>query len=398
MKQPKNFHAILMVTGTSIGTGILALPIPTSTAGFLPTILAFIIAWAFMTIAAFYILDVKMHYKGHYNLSSLIKLTLGQFGHYLSSSMILVLLYALLCTYMMACAAWFHLILGSQIPLSQTWLTILFVMLIGLIILLKERVIYSLNHVLAICLGLALAITVGFSLWPIDANLIQHSNFPLIFPSLPILLTTFGFSIVVPTITEYLDYDARAVKSSILIGSLLAFVAYAIWEWVILGHIPLSGTHGLTILNQLGDNGTGVINAFAHVTQHHWIVLSGRLFAIFASLTSFLGVALALVHCLHDLTPIKTQRFRQTYLTILALLPPLIITLLYPKAFVSILSFAGLEVALLLGLFPTLMIAKMRYKNLQQFLSQPTNLGLIITGMFFILVMIQEGYNIFNLA
>ena len=63
MKHANYWHAVIMITGTSIGTGILGLPITTSQAGFWPTILVFIITWLFMTQAALYILDMKMKKK-----------------------------------------------------------------------------------------------------------------------------------------------------------------------------------------------------------------------------------------------------------------------------------------------------------------------------------------------
>ena len=402
MSRIKHCHAIIMITGTSIGTGILGLPITTSQAGFFPTVLAFVLSWIFMTVAALYILDIKMQFRGSYTLSSLIKLTLGQTGHYVSSILILILLYALLCSYMMTGSAWFSLLCQSLVTLSPSLITLVFVVVFGGLVLFKERFIYPINNVLGFGLGIAFLMTIFLSLWPINLTLIQHIDFPAILPSMPLLLTTFGFSIVVPSVTEYLNYDAQATKSAIIIGSLIAFVTYLLWEWVTLGHIPLIGPMGLTSLNTMGDDGTGVIRSFAAITQNPWITFTGRLFAILAALTSFFGVSLALLHCLKDLTTFKVYQPKQLLLTLLTFAPPLIITLIYPKAFVQVLSFAGLEVAILLGFLPAIMVSKTRFIDWKKtnksgffsFIFRTKNMGVQLTAIFFMLVMIQECFNL----
>ena len=399
MKHANYWHAVIMITGTSIGTGILGLPITTSQAGFWPTILVFIITWLFMTQAALYILDMKMHYRNHYTLSTLIQLTLGKIGHYSSAFILIVLLYALLSTYIMTGAAWVKLWLAPTSLLTFHWVAIGFVALFGSILTIKERRIYAINNLLGIALAIAFIGMVGLSLWPVNLSLLDYTNPPAILRSMPLLLTTFGFSVVVPSITEYLEYDARQIKSAIILGSFLALVGYVIWEWVTLGHIPRTGPDGFNLLYRYGDNGTGVIHAFSVATANRWATSAGQLFAIFADVTSFFGIALALMHCLKEWLPIKTPPHQKhSVIMFLTLFPPLCVTLFYPQAFVAILSFAGLSVALLLGLFPALMRIKLsRLKHPKLTMTtclQPSTLIAILTAVFFLFVMMIEFYNL----
>jgi len=396
MNKLKTFNAILMITGTAVGTGILGLPIVTSTAGLIPTFVAFMVAWVFMTVAALYILDIKLHVKGHFNLSSMIKLTLGRTGQYSSSIIIILLLYALLCTYMMAGSAWLSVVLSHFVSLPGSWMTILFTLVFAVVVFCGERFIYSMNNVLAIGLILAFLTTVGLSLSPLHHEWVIHCNFSAIFPSLPLLLTTFGFSIIVPAMTEYLDYDKKSATFAIMIGGITALAAYAVWEWVMLSHIPYEGSLSFQSLKDMGDNGTGVILAFATSVSRPIVRFSGQLFAIFAAVTSFLGVSLALIHFLADSLSMKAVGWNRLVLSLITFIPPLFITRFAPSAFVPVLSFAGLFVAILLGLFPVLMVYKSKLKqDTESHGFTRKRVMIMTTGLFFALVIVQEVVNLF---
>ena len=403
MNSRKIFNAIVMVTGTSVGSGILGLPIITSSAGFLPTMVAFIVAWIFMTMGAFYILDIKMQVRGSFNLSSLIKLTLGRPGQYVSSIMIALLLYALLCTYMMAGSAWLNVFIAPVVAVPQQLASVLFTILLGGLVLCGERLTYNLNNLLGVGLLLAFIATVGSSMTPSNYDFIKQGEFQAILPSLPLILTTFGFSIVVPALTEYLDYQEKSIKTAIIFGSLVALAAYDVWEWVTLGNIS---SMSFQTMKQSGDNGTGVIVSLAQSTQSSWVTFSGRLFAVFAVITSFLGVSLALLHFLSDVLTLKLKGKNRLILFFLAYLPPILVTSFYPRAFVQILSFAGIFVAVLLGLFPAVMVLKKWCKKVGCVDSLPSEsvgrvrvkrarlfvlIGVIV---FFGLVIVQEIINL----
>lgn len=396
MSKLKTFNAILMITGTSVGTGILGLPIVTSDAGITPSLIAFMLSWFFMTAAALHILEIKMQVRGNYNLSSMIRITLGKAGQTFSSIIILLLLYALLCTYVMACSAWFHVLLLDFFVLPQFVIALILLSLFAIIIYCGERFIYNINNMLAFGLIMGFIITICASILPPNYDFLSQSNIKCIFPALPLLLTTFGFSIIVPAVTEYLEYDESSVRFAILLGGIIALVAYIVWEWVILGHIPLYGKNSFQILKAAGDNGTGVILSFAATTKSHLSAISGRMFAIFAAVTSFMGVSIALLHFLADNLKIKADGRRRILLLFLIYVPPLIIISLIPNAFVQVLSFAGLFVAILLGLFPVLMVYSERRKKYGKIFKDSKSLYLLLTGVFFLAVIIQELVNLFG--
>jgi tyrosine-specific transport protein len=243
---------------------------------------------------------------------------------------------------------------------------------------------------------------IGSSLSPSQAEFMQHANIREIFPSFPLLLTTFGFSIVVPALTEYLNYDEKSAKKSILWGSSIALLAYVVWEWVTLGNIPLKGEYSFQVLKHLGDNGTGVIIALATLSHHPWVVFVGKLFAFLLVISSFLGISLALLHFLSDTLHVSLGGWRRYVLASCMYILPIIVIVLLPRAFVQILSFSGIFVAVLLGFFPALMVYTLRKKKLIAS-SDDTPLSLKISQqwyiiglvcLFFALVIVQEIINL----
>ena len=64
--------AVLLIAGTTIGAGMLALPVMTSFVGFLPSIVIFVVCWMFMLATAYFFLDVNFAVEGEVNLISMI--------------------------------------------------------------------------------------------------------------------------------------------------------------------------------------------------------------------------------------------------------------------------------------------------------------------------------------
>lgn len=90
---------ILLVSGTTIGAGMLALPVSTGLAGFIPSIILLFVFWLYMTYTAFLMLEVNLWMGPHTNLISMAKNTLGTIGEGVSWLTYLFLLYSLTTAY-----------------------------------------------------------------------------------------------------------------------------------------------------------------------------------------------------------------------------------------------------------------------------------------------------------
>ncbi len=99
MMDSKTIGGLLLVIGTSLGGGMLALPVSTASAGFLNSIIFLFICWFVMTCGALLILEVNLRLPAGSNMISMAKKTLGVPGQVLAWIIYLFLLYTLLAAY-----------------------------------------------------------------------------------------------------------------------------------------------------------------------------------------------------------------------------------------------------------------------------------------------------------
>src|SRR3972149_458434 len=76
----KLLGGIFIVAGTTIGAGMLALPVSTAFGGFFPAFLLFFLCWLIMLATSFFFLDVNLSLKGEPNFIFMAGKTLGKGG------------------------------------------------------------------------------------------------------------------------------------------------------------------------------------------------------------------------------------------------------------------------------------------------------------------------------
>src|SRR3990167_7203343 len=92
----KLIGSILLIVGTCIGAGMLALPIATAQLGFVGSLILLFSVWIVMTTGAFYILEVNLWLPQNSNLISMSRATIGPVGQIVSWINFLLMLYCLL--------------------------------------------------------------------------------------------------------------------------------------------------------------------------------------------------------------------------------------------------------------------------------------------------------------
>jgi tyrosine-specific transport protein len=214
----------------------------------------------------------------------------------------------------------------------------------------------------------------------------------------PLIITAFGSAIIIPTLTEYLHGKPKQLLYVVIIGSLIPLITYIIWEFAILGIIPSTGNVSLLNIQQHGHPATDVPLALKTLLHNHWITQAASCFSIFALLTSLLGVTLSLFDFLADGLHLRKNFKQKIGLALVTFIPPLCFTSFYPKGFIIALSFAGLFVAILLGILPAMMVYQARYRlNLKSpWQMVGGKILLSISIVFFLLVSFIEIYNQFE--
>jgi tyrosine-specific transport protein len=200
-----------------------------------------------------------------------------------------------------------------------------------------------------------------------------------------VVLTSFGFHIIIPTLTTYLHHDKKKLRLVLFIGSFIPFVVYVIWELLILGVVPLEGNHGL-IADYL--SGQTAATSLPYILNHSWIPSIASAFAFFAIITSFLGVSLSLSDFLADGLHMKRFTLGREFACLLTFVPPLIFVLFYPRGFILALQFAGILVAILLCILPAIMA--WRLPAYRTPLRRTLLIGVILLALFMIGINILE--------
>jgi tyrosine-specific transport protein len=355
------FGGMLLIAGSCIGAGMLGLPIVTGMSGFFPSVSMFFFAWLFMLSTALLLVEANGWFSSRVNLLTMTGHTLGKWGKGICWVTYLFLFYALLVAYISGignlCGTFFQ---GSFHLGFPTWIaSILFVILFGWIVYLGTRKVDLFNRALMVGKTVFFILLVVIGVSYIRPHLLLRTDALKATSALPLLVIAFGFHNVIPSLTGYLKGDLKRVRITIVGGSLMAFAIYMIWEIIVLGIVPLEGANGL--LDSL-RNDREASQAIAAIVRSHSIRIFSQGLAFFAILTSFLAQALSLVHFLADGMKISYKRQESLGLCGLALIPPLILSLIYPQLFFKALNFAGgICTAILFGLMPAIMVWIGRY-------------------------------------
>lgn len=357
------FGGMLLIVGSCIGAGMLGLPVITGISGFFPSLLMFFLAWLFMTASALLLIEVNGWFPQRVNLLTMVGDTLGQWGRSVCWVTYLFLFYALLVAYISGIgslsATFFQMLFNISLP---AWCgSLFFVLLFGWIVYLGTRRVDLCNRGLMIGKITAFLILVFIGASYIRPVLLKQSNAQLALLSLPLLIISFGFHNMIPSLVTYLKGDMRRVKITIVGGGLIAFAIYLVWQILVLGIVPIGGMNGLAANLKQDREASQALAAFVNSSG---IILFSQLLAFFAILTSFIAQALSLVHFLADGLRIPYKSKENGWLCALALAPPLLLSLIFPQLFFKALNFAGgVCTVILFGFLPVAMVWKGRYRS-----------------------------------
>lgn len=347
---------ILLIVGTSIGGGMLALPVANAATGFWQSSLFLLFCWAFMTLGAFFILEANLYLPRGKHMVSMAAATLGKTGLLTAWISYLFLLYTLLSAYISGGADVLNsLLLKVGMHLNDWQASTLFTLLFGLIVYGGIHAVDYANRALMFGkLGVYFILIVLIAPY-VELSHFHNGNIRFIASSIMILITSFGFAIIVPNLRDYFNDDVRLLKKVIFIGSLIPLLCYIAWDAVIIGSLPSSGENGLQSLMNNPHTTSALASLLADKVQNKTISALFNFFTSICMLTAFLGVSLCLYSFLADGLKLREKGSHGIGLFILTFAPPLVLVLYYPGAYIHALSYAGIFCIILLLLLPALM-------------------------------------------
>jgi tyrosine-specific transport protein len=175
----KLFGAILLIAGTSIGAGMLAIPVITAQYGFVAALILFLVCWLVTTYAALLMLEVNLWLPAGANIISMTKETLGRNGEIIASLAYLFLLYCLMAAYLSGMNSLLNTSSQHWIGITPpTWATTLFLITIFAVVLyLGTRLIDYLNRILILGFVISYFGLIGISAPKLQLEQLYHTNF-----------------------------------------------------------------------------------------------------------------------------------------------------------------------------------------------------------------------------
>ncbi|MBM3208463.1 MAG: tyrosine transporter [Chlamydiae bacterium] len=354
----KIFSGSLLVAGTAIGAGMLALPVATAECGFIPAVGLYVVCWLFMVLTGLLMLEVCLWLPKDSNMISMSYHVLGTKGKMISWVLYLFLFYCLTIAYMAGGGGFIASIFNGA--LSSRLSILLFTLIFAPLVYVGARAVDKANMLLMLGLGISYFAFVFLGYKNVQMEMLARKDFSVALFALPIVFTSFSYQGLIPSLTSYLHNHGNLVRKCIWIGTAIPLIIYIIWEALILGIVPLDGSQGLLIAKQQGQNAVFSLKEFV---SSPWVYAIGQAFAFFALTTSFLGVTLGLLDFLSDGLKIAKVGVKKLGLCAAVFAPPLFVASSNPSVFLTALSYAGgIGCALLLGVMPILMVWTGRYK------------------------------------
>ena len=354
----KTVGSTLLVAGTMIGAGMLAMPLTSAGIGFGFTLVLLLGLWALLTFSALLFVELYQTAESDAGIGTLAEQYFGKTGRIIATAVLIIFLYALIAAYISGGGS----LLKDLLPESfgDKVSVLLFTVIFGSFIVIGTHSVDKINRVLFFVMLAAFAVVLSLMLPEIkfDNLMATPIDNALIISASPVFFTAFGFHGSIPSLNKYLDGNVKALRISILVGSAITLCAYILWQM---------STHGLLTQNEflqiLKEDATlnGLVKATLAITGSNIIAGAVKLFSTLALVTSFLGVGLGLLECIEDLLKrsfnISAGRIS---LGLMTFIPPLVFALFYPEGFILALGYAGQMFAFYAVVLPVSLVWKAR--------------------------------------
>ncbi len=368
----KFFGTIMMVVGTTVGGGMLALPLVSYASGFTWSTILMGLIYCLSVFCSFMVLEINLGFPDNSNsFATMAKKTLGKTGQSVVWFVSLFLMYACITAYIVGESDIIvnYVKNSFNFKVSYWQSAILFTSLIGIIVDCSVRVVDYLNRVLVLLKGGlligALFLVSGHmdsaNLFAVPLNNITH--FKYLWLVVPVFVCAFNFHMIIPSLRSYYGSNVKDLKKIFVIGLLIVFGLYAWWSAAVLGVVPL---HGDNSFAAIPEGAVGVLmQILVGVSKSSGFKMLVNGFANITLVTAFLGTALGLFDFLADGLKIPNTVNGRLKTAFLTFVPPLVVALVYPNAFVMALNYSAICVAVLIIIIPALMV--LRSRNMADF-------------------------------
>lgn len=356
----RQIGSIFIVAGTAIGAGMLALPLVLANFGIIYTILLMLMTWGLMYYLSLVNLELNLDAGKGLTIAQLGRKFSGPLAEIIGLLSLKILTYALLAAYIDGGASVIQKLLSRFLGIEIEIVPIIIVCTIFIALLFifatkwidyTNRILFFALIVSFVVLLIALFGNLDFKMLPMASNKFDFSSWRL---ALPVVFTSFGFHVVFHSLTSYCNNDKIMLKRVFFWGSLIPTIVYVLWVFCALGVLFAKNSDCFLQLisrqTQMGE----MILALGRVANTEAIYIVATITSLLAILTSLIGVGLGLKDSWISQfsKKVKYPHVQTLGSVLVTFLPPCIVVLFVPDAFIKALSFAGLILVIMAILLP----------------------------------------------
>lgn len=364
----KKLGAIFLIVGTCLGSGMIALPMVLAKLGLLPSLVLMIAIWYVMYYTSLINLELNLQANQGLALGELGKKFSGRIAEIIGISSLKLLSYALLAVFIYGGSSMVKELLESKLAVSSSLESIAtyFAVISAAILLLPIKWIDYVNRVLTISLLVILVILVIGLAWSV-----KWTNLPLFADRyddisawvalIPVVFTSFGFQVIFHTLTNYCNKNAKMLKQAFFWGSLIPALVYLVWTFSILGVIHNENPHFYLQMVEGNAEVGELVKVLSVISHSQWVQILVWWISILSIVTSIVGVGVGLYDSLKEMMP--KGPYRNVACSAITMAPPYLAVLYVPNAFISVLGFAGMILAVIAVILPTYLLWKISKGN-----------------------------------
>lgn len=358
------FGGMLIIAGTTIGAGLLALPIVSAQLGFIPSLLLMIGICSLMTYTALVTIEINLYFGKGINISSAAEIVLGKTGRGLSTFAILLLYYALLSAYIAMGTSTLKEIISTYLNIQTSSIIpeILFTLILGIIVYSCTKAVDHFNRILFTIKVIFFAILIA-ALVPVvrSENFLYISkDLSPIWAVIALFVVSFGFHGSIPSVIDYVGLRPKKLFWTFLIGSLIPLGFYILWQGVTLGSLPLVGEHSFQNVAAQNDDVGFFISELNGMTESKILDWATNVFATLAIATSFLGVGLGLFDFFAQKGRFSNTKKGRIASALCTFVVPFVFAIYYPQGFMMALTYGGLALTIIAVIMPSLIALRLR--------------------------------------
>ena len=399
--KPSVLGGTMIIAGTAIGAGMLALPTISAGMWFYWSVGLLFACWLMMLLSSQALLEVNLHYEPGASFHTLVKDTLGPQWNLINGASVAFVLYILLYAYVSGGGSIVrHTLLATVgFELPKVVAGAAFAVILTACVWWSTWIVDRISVIMMGGMVITFVLSMTGLLGEIRANVLLDAGgtgpyLIFVWVALSTYLTSFCFHASVPSLVKYFGRAPREINKCLVGGTLIALACYLTWIIACDGNISR-----LQFKDVIADGGNvgDLVKAAGTNINSGLILRMLESFSYLAVATSFLGAGLGLFDYIADLCKFDDSRLGRTKTTLVTFLPPTLGGLLWPDGFLYAIGWAGLAATIWSVIVPAMMLKASRRKFSSHMFTAPGgNLAIYALLLFGLVTIVCHTLVVFN--